>query len=73
MTEGRNVKEDKARQFREDLAFEKGLRCGNCIEYYCDQYDGDHCDCDNNMEVITCEDFRSWRDVFRLNLAFLKK
>ena len=68
-----NNKKDKAREFREDLAYEKGLRCGNCVNYFCDEYDGDHCESDNDMMAIKCREFVSWRDVLRLNFAFLKK
>ena len=73
MTEDRNRKEDKARQVREYLAYEKGLRCGNCIHYFCDEYDGDQCESDNDMMAIECKGFVSWRNVLRLNFAFLKK
>jgi len=66
-------KEDKAREFREDFAYEKGLRCGNCVNYFCDEYDGDHCENDNDMMAIKCREFVSWRDVLRLNFAFFKK
>jgi len=57
-------------KFWSDVAHQKGLRCGSCIEYFCDEYDGDQCENDNDITARKCKAFRSWRSILKLKLNF---
>jgi hypothetical protein len=45
--------------------WERGLRCGNCINYFCDEYNGDQCEIHEFelRERKKCKDFKSLKDV----------
>lgn len=44
-------------------SWDAGLRCGNCIHYFCDEFDGDQCDImDFELNRRQCKSFKSWRD-----------
>jgi len=49
---------------------QKGIRCGNCIYYFCDNED--MCVNDNDMMAMDCTDFKSWNtEVKELKEKFI--
>ena len=70
---GKELLENLDSKKEDKFLWDKGIRCGNCIHYQCDEYDGDQCENDNDMMALKCNEFKSWYDeIQKLINDFIK-